>query len=157
MEKIIKEMKSISAVMGFMGVFQVFKLLEYFQAMKVLDAAAVSAMGMMDLGEMVPMDTILPIVKGVGMVPLVVCILFHLILCIKGFKEANDPSPAKFHIVLAVLGLICYVLAAVSTGAGLFDGVGDLIPELLDTVIAAACAVLLYYYVKNARQIRTAE
>ena len=158
MEKIMKELKSLSLFIGVMAVSQALNLLSYLDAMKDIDAAALSAMSSVDLSTMgISLDTILPIVKGIGAAPFVLSILLHLILCIKGLKEANDPSPAKFHIVLAVIALIGYAFATISNIAALFNNEGDMLLKVLNAVIAPASAALMFYYSKCARQIRTKE
>ena len=158
MEKIMKELKSFSLSIGVIAVTQALNLLSYLDAMKEIDATALSAMSSVDLSTIgVSSDSILPIVKGIGAAPFVLIILLHLILCIKGLKEASDPSPAKFHIVLAVIGIIGYVFATISNIAALFNGEGDMLFKILDVMITVASAVLMFFYIKCARQIRTKE
>lgn len=158
MEKITKELKGLSAFIGVLGLQQVINLLTYWNEVKDMDAAMLSSMSAVDLSSMgASVSTVLPIVKVIGMIPFVLSILLHLILCIKGWKEANDPSPAKFHIVLAVIGAIGYAFVTISAVAVLFNGTGDMVLNVLEVVIAAASTLLMFYYAKYARQIRTKE
>ena len=158
MEKIIKEFRSTSLFIGVMAVLQVLNLLTYLDAVKDLDAAAMSAISAVDLSTMgASASTILPIVKGIGALPFVVSILLHLILCIKGVKEAKEPSPAKYHIVLAIICMIGYAFVTLSMVAELFSGEVDMVLQVLDIVISVGSAVLMFYYSKYARQIRAKE
>lgn len=158
MEKIIKEFRSTSLFIGVMAVLQVLNLLTYLDAVKDLDAAAMSAISAADLSTMgASASTILPIVKGIGALPFVVSILLHLILCIKGVKEAKEPSPAKYHIVLAIICMIGYAFVTLSMVAELFSGEVDMVLQVLDIVISVGSAVLMFYYSKYARQIRAKE
>ena len=158
MEKISKELKGLSLFIGVMGVLQVLDLLTYLDAVKDMDAAAISAMSSVDLSTVgVSLSTILPIVKGIGAVPFVLSILLHLILCIKGLKEAKDPSPAKFHIVLAIIGIIGYAFVTLTAIADLFSSEGDMVLKVLEVVVSAASAALMFYYSKYARQLRAKE
>ena len=96
MEKIAKELKSFSKFIGLIALYKVYDLVAYFTTVSDLDIGSVDAVA----------QTMMPVVKALGAAPIVLSILVHLFLCIKGYKEANDPSPAKAHIVLAIIWMI---------------------------------------------------
>lgn len=145
MEKIAKELKSISKFIGIIGLYQVYNLVTYISDVQKLDVGAADAM----------MQAAMPVVKALSAAPIVVNILVHLFLCIKGHQEANDPSPAKFHIVLSILWTIGYVLSVFGSISSLFDGVS--VMRIIGLLFAAASAVLMFFYSKYAKEIRTVE
>lgn len=155
MEKIIKEMKSLSKFIGFLGVLQILNLLASINDIKNMDISVLGSMDFASLG--IADSTALSIVKVMSVVPVVLGALILFYLCIKGHKEANDPSPAKIHIVLAVICAVFYAIAAIAALASLFSNTTDLVMTILEIVIAAADAVLLFFYFQYARKIRTAE
>ena len=155
MEKIIKEMKNLCKFIGFVGVLQILNLLTSFDEIKKLDISALGSVDYVSLG--LSAETLLSIVKVMSVVPMVLGALALFYLCIKGQKEADDPSPAKFHIILSVICAVGYAFAAIGLVAGLFSNTNDLVQKLLEIVICVADVPLLVYYFRYAKQIRTAE
>ena len=156
MEKITKELKSLSSFIGFMALLQVFNMLNTFNTLN--DADIISSMAHVDLSSLgMTVESLVPVVKYMAMVPFVLSILVHIILSVKGHKEANDPSSAKAHIILAVIWIVVYALSTIGGVVELFNGNGDLVMKVLEVVISAASAMLLFYYTKLAKQVRTTE
>lgn len=145
MEKITKELKSFSKVIGFISLYQVSNLVFYLTAVTELDIGSADAM----------MQTAMPVIKALGAAPIALSILVHLFLCFKGHKEANDPSPAKFHIILAVLWAIGYVLSLIGSISAMAEGVT--VMKIVDALFAGATAVLMFFYAKYAKEVRTRE
>lgn len=145
MEKIAKELKSFSKFIGLIALYKVYDLVAYFTTVSDLDVSSVDAVA----------QTMVPVVKALGATPIVLSILVHLFLCIKGYKEANDPSPAKFHIILGFLATIGYTLSMIGAISTLFEGVTAM--RIVNLLFAAASAVLMFFYSKYAKEIRTQE
>lgn len=145
MEKIAKELKSFSKFIGLIALYKVYDLVAYFTTVSDLDIGSVDAVA----------QTMMPVVKALGAAPIVLSILVHLFLCIKGYKEANDPSPAKFHIILGFLATIGYTLSVIGAISALFEGVTAM--RIVNLLFAAASAVLMFFYSKYAKEIRTQE
>lgn len=145
MEKIAKELKSFSKFIGLIALYKVYDLVAYFTTVSDLDIGSVDAVA----------QTMVPVVKALGATPIVLSILVHLFLCIRGYKEANDPSPAKFHIILGFLATIGYTLSMIGAISTLFEGVTAM--RIVNLLFAAASAVLMFFYSKYAKEIRTQE
>ena len=145
MEKITKGLKSISTFIGILALYQVYNLITAYQLASSLEQEIVGAMS----------AAVLPAAKIVSVLPMAVSALVHLFLCFRGHREANDPSPAKFHIVLAVIWMLGSVLSVISGVATQLDGVT--VNGILNVLISASTGVLLFFYSKYAKAIRTAE
>ena len=145
MEKITKELKSISKFLGFIALYQVYNLVQYISSLDGLDISTADAMT----------QQFMPVVKVLSAAPFVLSIVVLGFLAIKGHQEANDPSPAKFHIVLAVIWMICSALSTVGTVFEVVKGASVLL--VLDMLFTAATTVLLFFYSKYAKEIRTVE
>ena len=155
MEKTIKDFKSLSNFVGFLALMQALTLLNAFSALNKMD---ITALGSLDYASMgIPASTALTIVKVMSIVPMVLGILILFYLCIKGRREAADPSPAKLHIVLAVICAVVYGLSAATTLLDLFNNSSDLFLKILEVVISGFSSVLMFYYFQYAKKIRTKE
>ena len=155
MEKIIKDFKSLCNFLAFLGLLQIMNLLSTIDTVKQMD---ISVLGNVDFAAMgLATSTALLIVQVMCVVPVVLGIVALLYLCVKGHQEANDPSPAKFHMILAVICAVCYAFSTLEVVTGLFTNSSDLLMKLLEALIAAGTAVLLFAYFNYARKIRTKE
>lgn len=143
MEKITKELKSISKVLGFIALYHVCNLVTYIKGLDTLDLSTADAMT----------QQFMPVVKALSAIPFVLSALVLVFLCIKGHREANDPSPAKFHIVLAIIWMICSALSTITSVTEVVKGASLLL--VLDMLVAAGTTVLLFFYSKYAKEIRT--
>ena len=153
MEKIVKDFKGLSNFLAFLGVLQMLNLMPLLETVKQMD---ISVLGSVDFAAMgIAASTALTIVKVMCVVPAVLGIVALLYLCVKGHLEARDPSPARFHIILAVICAVCYAVGALETLVGLFSDSTDLLMKLLEVLIAAGTAVLLFFYFNYARKICT--
>ena len=155
MEKITKDFKGISQFIGFLAVLQILNLVGAFETIMAMDVSVLGAMDYTALG--ISTNTILTIVKVMTLMPYALSIVALSYLCIKGLREANDPSPAKFHLILAVICAVCYTCGAVDMLITLFSNSTDLLLKILEVVISAFTAVLLFYYFSYAKKIRTKE
>ena len=147
MEKTIKDFKSICQTIAFLALLQVPNLLTYFDTVAELDISTLDPV----------IASMMPIAKIIGAATIVLGILVNLYLCFKGYQEAKDPSPAKFHAILALVCGVFYVFATVNTAAGLFDSSVDLVMQGIDVLVQAASAMLMFFYYKYAKQIRVEE
>ena len=145
MEQISSNLKKISKFLLLIVVYQVFNLMMYFFSFSSVDTSALG-----DISQMV-----MPALKMMGVIPFIVSILVYVFLCFKGHQEANDPSSAKFHIILALIWMIGCVLTTISSITALADG-ADLM-KIANLLFAAAATVLLFFYRKYAKEIRTEE
>ena len=153
MEKITKELKSLCNFLAFLGLLQLLNLLTEFETINTLDISMLNGFDYASMG--IAATTALTIVKVAYVVPMVLGALIMFYLCFKGHKEANDPSPAKFHLVLAVIRGVLHACGAVDTLIGLFNNSTDLLLNILDVLVTALTSVLLFYYFIYAKKIRT--
>lgn len=153
MEKLCKEFKSLSLFLGFMAVLQVLEMVSHFTT--VTEADIIAALSSVDLNSLgITVESMIPVMRVLSAVPFVLTILVHIFLCIKGCKEANDPSGAKAHVILAAIWVIFYALSTIGSIGMMFSGEGDMVLYVLDVVLAAGSAALMFYYSKIGRQIR---
>ena len=155
MEKLNKDMKSLSYFVGAMGLLQVGNLLSPLSAVKDMDFTTLNGVDYTSTG--VSADTILSIVKVMSVIPVVLGILAMFYLCIKGVKEANDPSPAKGHIIISVICGVCFAFTAFEGVATLLKGGVDVMMSVLEVVLAVCHTALMFYYFQFARKLRTKE
>ena len=155
MEKIIKEFKSASTFLGFLAVMQILNLLTNLSTIQAMDISVLAGVEYASLG--IPESTMLNIMKVCAYIPYVVGAVVLGFLSIKGVKEANDPSSAKFHLILAVISAVVFALCAIEAVGRLFNNPGDVIMTVLDVVVCAADAALLVLYFHYGKQIRTKE
>ena len=147
MEKITKELKSLSKFIGFIGLYQVYNLVDYLNDVAKVDISTADAM----------MQQMMPVVKIVSALPIALSILVHLFLCFRGLREANDPSSAKFHIILAIIWTLGYAFGAIGTGIELFGSANNVLVNVINLLFNAAMTVLLFFYSKFAAQVRGLE
>ena len=147
MEKLIKDFKSLSKFIGIISLYHMYTLVIYLMNLNNLDVSTVDATA----------QQFMPLVKILSSLPFVLSILVHLFLCFRGLREANDPSSAKFHIVLSIIWTIGYAFSAIGAGADLFGGKGDILMGAIDTLFHIAMGVLMFFYSKYAAEVRGLE
>ena len=147
MEKLIKDFKSLSKFIGIISLYHVYNLVSYLMDLGNVDLSTADAMA----------QQFMPVVKVLSALPFVLSILVHLFLCFRGLREANDPSSAKFHIVLAIIWTLGYVFNAIGAGSVLFSGTSRVALNVIDLLFNAAMAVVLFFYSKFAAQVRALE
>lgn len=155
MEKITKELKSLSNFLAFLALMQLLNLITNFDAINQIDTSMLNGVDFAAMG--IAATTMMTIVKVMYVVPSVLGILILLYLCIKGHKEANDPSPAKLHLVLAVICAVCHAFGALETLFLMFNNSTDLLLNILEMLLGFVTSALLFYYFAYAKKIRTRE
>ena len=147
MEKLIKDFKSLSKFIGIISLYHVYNLVSYLVDFSNVDLSTADAMT----------QQFMPVVKVISVLPFVLSILVHLFLCFRGLREANDPSSAKFHIILAIIWTLGYAFGAIGTGIELFGGANNVLVNVINLLFNAAMTVLLFFYSKFAAQVRGLE
>lgn len=147
MEKLIKEFRSLCKFIGIISLYQVYNLVSYLMDVWNMDVSTADAMT----------QQLMPAVKVISALPFVLCILVHLFLCFRGLREANDPSSAKFHIILAIIWTLGYVFNAIGTVSTLVGGTSNVLLHVIDLLFNVAMVVLLFFYSKFAVRVRALE
>ena len=155
MEKLNKDMKGLSYFIGAMGFVQLGNLGMTISEVKKMDITSLGTVDYSSIG--VSAETILSIVKVMSVVPSVLCMLALFFLCFKGIKEAKDPSPAKFHIILSAICGVCFAFGAIEFVANLLKDNTDLIWKLLNVLLSGCHAALMFFYFNYARKLRVKE
>lgn len=145
MENMSNNLKKISKLLLVIALHDVLNLVMYGISLTSFDTSAMDEMSQM----------MMPTLKLMGMIPFVVSILVYVFLCFKGHQEANDPSSAKFHIILALIWMIGCVISTLSSVADLVGGVS--LMKIINLLFTAAAVVLLFLYRKYAKEIRIEE
>lgn len=145
METNNNNLKKISKFLMILAAYHAFSLVRYCMNLSVLDTSALDDMSLM----------VMPAISVMGGIPDVLSVLVYVFLCFKGHQEANDPSSAKLHIILALVWMIGSVLSVIGQAASLVSGVTLMM--IVNLLFAAASVVLLFFYRKYAKEICTEE
>lgn len=156
MDKVIKEFKSCSTAMIILALLQVNRIVALFH--KLTDEVILNAIGNFDIASLgMTAESLIPILRICSFVPAILTVLVYTFLCIKGHKEANDPSPAKFHIILACIWVVFAAYSIVDGIVTLVIGSTDVMTTALEVVAYIATGLLLFYYAKLGLQVRKTE
>jgi len=145
METNNNNLKKIRKFLMIFAAYHAFSLVRYCMNLSVLDTSALDDMSQM----------VMPAISVMGEIPDVLSVLVYVFLCFKGHQEANDPSSAKLHIILALVWMIGSVLSVIGQAASLVSGVTLMM--IVNLLFAAASVVLLFFYRKYAKEICTEE
>lgn len=145
MENMSNNLKKISKLLLVIALYNVLNLVMYGVSLTSIDTSAMDEMSQM----------MMPALKWMGTIPFIVSILVYVFLSFRGHQEANDPSSAKFHIILALLWMIGCVISVLGTAGDLAVGI-DLM-KIINLLFEAAATVLLFLYRKYAKEIRVEE
>lgn len=155
MEKILKEFKSLCWFTGGMAMLQILNAVNAYKFAQNLDINTLVTMDYASMG--ISESTVMEIMKISAIVPGILGVLVLAFLCFKGLKEVNDPSPAKIHLILAVISAVAYAFCTGDALVNLFKPGADLLEKGLETLVCAASTALMVYYFHLGKKIRTKE
>lgn len=146
MEKLKKNMHLVSIAVFVLLVHRLITGVQATIALTTMDFSTLDAAGQM----------IAPMVNTVLLCGSVIFSILFTLLGFKGLAEAKSPSSSRYHIALAQLLGVLFVLTTINSIVGLFS-TANVAVTIIDIVISLANIAVFFFYASTARKLRVAK
>lgn len=146
MENTRKELRYLSLGMFAFIVYEIVNIATYLLGASRLDTTAMEAAA----------AAMLPFIHALAVAGSVASIIVFAILGIKGLKESQEPTSAKFHIRLATIAFVVFTLSTIFGAINLFSST-DVFNDLGGVLFSSLFAIDCFGYAKAAKAIRIQE